>query len=141
MTISKYIVDLLAEYEGLEIELNHIPDGADQYGLFKSPAREVKRFNDGSCEISEHYLFYARQTTLSGSERKEADEWLEKLTYWIDDLPFRFVFPPLDGHRTVQELTITGCPYPMEADDKETLYQLTLSITYLREMEDMTCLD
>lgn len=141
MTISKYIVDLLAEYEGLEIELNHIPDGADQYGLFKSPAREVKRFNDGSCEISEHYLFYARQTTLSGSERKEADEWLENLTYWIDDFPFYFAFPDLDGNRTVQELTITGCPYPMEADDKETLYQLTLSITYTREREDMTCLD
>lgn len=136
MTISKYIVDLLENYESLEIDVGHIPDGADQYGLFKSPARNVEQFTDGSCQITEHYLFYARQTTLSGAERKEADEWLENLTYWVDDLPFYYELPELDGNRTVQELSITGCPCQMEADDKETLYQLTLSITYLRERED-----
>lgn len=137
MTISKYIVDLLAKYDGLEIDLSHVPDGSDQYGLFKSPGRDVKSFNDESYQITEHYQFLARQKTLSGAERKEADEWLENLTYWVDDFPFIYNFPKLDGNRKVNELSITGSPYPMQAEDKETLYQLTLSITYTREREDL----
>ena len=44
-------------------------------------------------------------------------------------------FPPIDKNRTVTALSITGCPYPMEAKEKDTLYQLTLCITYIRERQ------
>ena len=76
MTISQYIVKLLSNYEGLSIDMNHVSDGSDQYGLFKSPSRELREMNDGSCEITEYYNFMARQSTGSRSERKESDEWL-----------------------------------------------------------------
>lgn len=137
MTISAYIVNLLKNYDGMEIDTNHMAEGSDQYGLFKSPSRDVKEFNDSSYEITEYYQFLARQRAVSKSERKEADEWLEDLTYWVDDFPLKYSFPELDKNREVIGLVITGSPYPMEADDKEAMYQISLSITYIREREEL----
>ena len=137
MTISKYITELLKENKEISIETNHIADGSDKYGLFKSPSRDVKPFIDGSYEITEYYQFNARQKTNSESERKEADEWLEELAYWADDYSVINDFPEIDGNRRVTGFSITGNPYPMEADSRETLYHMSLSITYKREREDM----
>ena len=72
MTISAYIVNLLKNYDGIEIDTNHMADGSDQYGLFKSPSRDIKEFNDGTYQITEYYQFLARQSAVSKSERKEA---------------------------------------------------------------------
>lgn len=135
MTISEYITKLLKENEEISIETNHIKDGSDKYGLFKSPSRNIKDLLDGSYEITEHYQFMARQETCSESEQKEADEWLEDLAYWADDLGHVYEFPEIDGNRRVIGFSITGNPYPMEADSRETLYQMALSITYVRERE------
>lgn len=135
MTISAYIVDLLKNYEGIQIDMNHMPDGSDKYGLFKSPGRNIKDFTDGSYEITEFYQFNARQASLSSIERKENDEWLEDLAYWADDFPYNYNFPKIDKNRTVTGFSITGNPYPMAADDRETMYEMSLSITYIRERE------
>lgn len=135
MTISAYIVNLLKNYDGIEIDMNHMQDGSDQYGLFKSPSRDIKEFNDSSYQITEYYQFLARQSGGSKSERKEADEWLEDFAYWIDDFPYNYRFPELDNSRKVIGLSITGSPYPMESGDKDTLFQILLSITYVRERE------
>ena len=136
MTISAYIAELLKLYGDIEIDINHVADGSDKYGLFKSPTRNITKFNDGSYEIEEFYQFLARQSTLSQSERKEADEWLEDLTYWADDFEFYYEFPKLDKNRRVTGSSITGNPYPMEVENKGTLYQISLSITYIREREE-----
>ena len=136
MTISAYITELLKGYGDIEIDINHVADGSDKYGLFKSPMRNIEESNDGSYEITEYYQFLAKQSTLSNSERKEADEWLEDLTYWADDLCYNYKLPKIDGNREVTGFSITGNPYPMEADNAETLYQMSLSITYIREREE-----
>ena len=135
MTVSAYIADLLKNYEGIEIDTNHVSDGSDKYGLFKSPSRNIKNFNDGSYEITEFYQFLAKQKTVSLTERKEADEWLEDLAYWADDFSVNYSFPPLDKKRQVTGFSITGSPYPMEVDNRDTTYQMSLSITYMRERE------
>ncbi len=137
MTISAYIVNLLKNYEGIEIDTNHMADGSDQYGLFKSPSRDIRDFNDGTYQITEYYQFLARQSGVSKSERKEADEWLEELAYWIDDLTYYYSLPELDKNRQVTGVSITGSPYPMEANDKEAMYQILLSITYTRERREL----
>ena len=136
MTVSAYITELLKLYGDIEIDLNHVADGSDKYGLFKSPARDIKEFNDGSYEITEFYQFLARQNTLSQPERKEADEWLEELAYWADDFGFNYEFPKLGKSRRVTGFSITGNPCPMEIEGRGTLYQISLSITYIREREE-----
>lgn len=137
MTISAYIVELLKKHEGIELDTNHVSDGSDKYGLFKAPSRNVKEFTDGSYEVTEFYQFMARQSTNSKSERKEADEWLEDLAYWADDFPYTYEFPSIDKNRRVTGFSITGNPYPMEAGNADTLYQMSLSITYVREREEL----
>ena len=135
MTISSYIVEFLKLYEGIEIETNHIPDGSDKNGLFKSPAREVRSKIDGSKEITEHYQFLARQASVEDTERKESDEWLEDLTYWIDDFPLEYIYPEIDKNRTVTDISVTGIPAPLEYQEDDIVYQISLSITYTRESE------
>lgn len=135
MTISKYIADLLEENKEISVETNHVKDGSDKYGLFKSPARETRENIDGSYEITEHYQFMARQKAVSDAERKEIDEWLEDLAYWADDLGHVYEFPEIDKNRRVTRFSITGSPYPIEADSRESLYDMALSITYVRERE------
>lgn len=137
MTISAYIVNLLKHYENIEIDTNHVSDGSDKYGLFRAPGRNIREFNDESYEITEFYQFDARQAALSASERKEADEWLEDLAYWADDFPYRNEFPKLDKGRAVTGIAITGSPYPMAVDGTEALYEMSISITYVREREDL----
>ena len=136
MTISAYISKILSEYEGIKIETNHVESGSDQYGLYKSPSRNIKSFNDCSYEITEHYQFLARQSAVSSSERNEADEWLEDLCYWVDDYPYLYGLPGIDGNREVTGLSITGSPYVMDSEDREIMYQMSISITYVRERED-----
>lgn len=135
MTVSAYIAKIISQYEGIEIEVNHVKDGSDQYGLYKSPGRNRKDFADGSYEVTENFQFLARQSAVSASERKETDEWLEDLTYWVDDYAFVNGFPALDGGREVTGLEITGAPYAMAAENAEMVYQMSISITYIRERE------
>lgn len=137
MTISEYIANLLKNYTEMEIDTNHMMEGSDKYGLFKSPSRDIELFNDTSYQITEYYQFLARQTGVSNEERKEADEWLEDLTYWVDDFTYNYSFPDIDKNRKITGLSITGSPYPMTADDKEAMYQILLSITYTREREEL----
>lgn len=136
MTISGYLVRLLKQYEGLEIETNHVKDGADQNGLFKSPAREFSRRIDTTAVIKENYQMIATMSNVSEYDRRDSDEWLENLTYWIDDYDILYGYPPIDGGRKVTGIEVTGCPYPYETDDNKTAYQLMLSITYEREVND-----
>lgn len=136
MTISQAIVDFLSGYEEIEIDMNHVSDGSDRYGLFKSPSRDTKDFICSEYEITEYYNFIAKQVSVSASERKESDEWLEDLAYWVDDKSYAGDFPDLGKNRKIRNVEITGIPYPMETNEKETLYQMSLSITYTRERED-----
>lgn len=135
MTIAKAVASWLSFYEAMEIDTNHITDGADKYGLFKSPSRQTKEFNDGSYEITEFYQFFARQASVSEEDRKDADEWLEDLAYWADDFPFNYEYPALDRGRKIDKIELTGTPYPMESGSSDTLFQMSLSVTYIRERE------
>lgn len=133
MTISKYIADFIRQYKQIKIDTNHLKDGSDQYGMFKSPARDIRRNIDDSCVITEYYQFFAKQASTSESERKESDEWLEELTYWVDDYELGGNYPAIDGSRRVVNIEVTGSPTPFEDKDSEILYQISLAITYERE--------
>jgi hypothetical protein len=54
----------------------------------------------------------------------------------MDDYSIKYQCPALDGGRTVTNISMTGCPYPMEVENRsEVVYQILLSITYMRESE------
>ena len=137
MTISEAISKWLAEYGKIVIETNHVSDGSDQYGLFKSPQRNIVSYVDSNYEITEYYQLLARLNSLSEDDRKDSDEQLEKLTYWADDYPFNHEYPAIDGNRQILNISVTGSPYPLSTDSSETVYQLSIEITYTREREGL----
>lgn len=134
-TISSAVAAWLSFFESMTVDTNHVTDGSDKYGLFKSPNRNVENFLNGSYEITEYYQFFARQASVSEEDRKDSDAWLEELAYWADDFSFSYEYPELDGGRRITMIELTGTPYPMEADSTDTLYQMALAITYTRERE------
>ena len=137
MTISAAISKWLAGYGEIVIETNHVSDGSDKYGLFKSPQRNTVSHVDYSYEITEYYQLLARLNSLSEDDRKDSDEQLEKLTYWADDYPFVYEYPALDGNRQILNISVTGNPYPLSTDSSDTIYQLSIEITYTREREGL----
>ena len=137
MTISEAISKWLAEYDGIVVDTNHVSDGSDKYGLFKSPQRNIVSHVDSSYEITEYYQLLARLNSLSEDDRKDSDELLEKLTYWADDYPFIYEYPALDGNRQILNISVTGSPYPLSTDSSDTVYQLSIEITYTREREGL----
>ena len=134
MTVSKYVVDFLKLYENIKIETNHVADGSDKYGLFKSPARDFVRNVDGSSVITEYFEFLASQKSISEAERKEDDEWLEAFTYWVDDYSLGYVYPDMGEGRRVTDIKVTGSTTPITDDNNHIVYQMLLSITYEREV-------
>ncbi len=131
-TISAAIVEMFDEL-GFTIHTNHISDGTGRYGVFRSPARTVQEYIDGSLLITEAYQFFGRLDSLSETEREDADEQMENLVYAVDDYLLTHDYPTLTGNRTIQKVEITGCPYPFETTDEDLLYQISLNVTYLRE--------
>ena len=131
-TISAAIVEIF-DTLGFTINTNHINEGSDRYGLFRSPARLKEEQIDGSYIVTEGYQFFGRLDSLSETEREDAEEQMENLVYAVDDYIFNHDFPELTGNRTIQDIEITGCPYPFESTDEDLLYQISLNITYLRE--------
>ena len=134
MTISQYITDFLKNYENIEIDTNHVADGSDKYGMFKSPARDVRNNIDESYQITEYFNFFAKQSAIAESERKESDEWLEDFMYWLDDYSYNYEYPKIDGNRRILSIQATGCPTPMFDDENDITYQISMSITYEREV-------
>lgn len=137
MTISKYISDFISNYvDNIIITTNHLEDGPDKYGLFKSPSREIRECIDGSYEITEHYQFFIKQDGVSEADRKDSDEFLEDLVYWMDDYSYEYEYPDIDKGRKVTNISITGNPYSMDVENNnEVIYQIMLSITYTRKRE------
>lgn len=131
-TISAAIVEMFDNL-GFTINTNHLSDGSDRYGIFRSPARSTEEHIDGSYIITEAYQFFGRLDSMSETEREDAEEQIEALVYAVDDYIYNNDYPELTDNRTIQDVQITGGPYPIETTDEDLLYQISLNITYLRE--------
>lgn len=137
MTVSQAILVLLSQNGKIEIDKVHALDGADQNGLCKKPEREVRNLINGTYEIMEQYGFMAKQKVLAGTEKMETDAWLEELIYWVDDTSYCGSFPELGNGRRIISMEMTGTPSSIAAEDNEITYQMSLSVTYTREREDL----
>ena len=95
MTISKYISDFIEEVTDITIDTNHVQDGSDKYGLFKSPGRTIRDFNDGSYKFgvishsydTDEYTLESKDFKSMGKIFKIQPEEIDKifasiLYYW-----------------------------------------------------------
>lgn len=138
MTVSKAIAKWLEGYEmkPVKVSTDQVGEGADSIGIFKSPNREKREYNDESYQITEYYQLFVVREGQENREREENDEWLENFAYWVDDCQYKQNFPELDQNRECQDIWISSTPYMFEARENNTaLYQISLGIQYLRRRE------
>lgn len=139
MTVSRAIAEWLKGYDmkAVKVDTDQVGEGADSLGLFKSPNRERKEYNDNSYLITEYYQLYVVREGQDNRDREDNDEWLEKFAYWVDDCQYEQKFPKLDDDRRCIDIELAGTPYMFEAkEDNTNLYQISLKITYLRERKE-----
>lgn len=132
MTVSTYISRFIQEYAGVDVLIAYGEGKSDENGLKKLKGREITEFNDGSCEIIEHYQLFVKQK--SQEEVKKNDQWLEDFLYWIDDYPKVYELKEIDSSREVVALTVDGVPYALESESQEMVYDLSVSLKYRRNM-------
>lgn len=140
MTVSTAVVEWLKGYEG-GFELTDTI-GTDQmdatpeaYGVFKTPEDSIEEFVDGSRDVTVHYLFLARQPSQTDGMRKDAHEWLDGLERWIWAQSMRRRLPALGGGKSCISVSVANSYTAEEQTESETIYQLTLAITYFEEAE------
>lgn len=123
--------------KAVKVDTDQVGEGADSLGLFKSPNRERKEYNDNSYLITEYYQLYVVREGQDNRDREDNDEWLEKFAYWVDDCQYEQKFPKLDDDRRCTDIELAGTPYMFETkEDNTNLYQISLKITYLRERKE-----
>lgn len=138
MTISEALVEWLpfSVEKGIVIQTEELQATPDSSGLYRAPERNIDTFNDDSYKVKEYYQMLVRKATKTESERKENDAFFEELVYWVDDKNFEGDLPNLDEGRVCEAVEITTVPYIFHSDEDSAVYQVSLSITYVRKHKE-----
>ena len=137
MTVIQGIIKWLQTFEPTEswkmrkINTDILPAKISDCAVVKEPIVNRKSFISGKTRTTGHYTLMTRLDSQLDDSRIENNEWGESLEQWIEEKNRNKQFPDIDG--TVQEIAITTPFYVGVGDMKESIYQLTISITYERE--------
>lgn len=133
MTVSQSIIDWLKKFEEKSVNTDIQPAKVNSYSLVKEPIINKKTFISGRVRATEHYTFMARLDSQMDSTRVENNAWGEELEEWVREKCKKKELPVIDG-ATVQSVEVTTPFYLGKSTDaNESIYQLTLSITYEKE--------
>lgn len=138
MTIPQAIKQWLYKNPSIEIDeridTEILDSQAIAYALSKNPTNTKEVFVDGSELRTEYYTFFARQNSQLETERIDNDKFLEDLENWIFERNFEGDLPVLDNKRYCDSVEISQGYYLFENDENESVYSLTIQITYRKEI-------
>ena len=132
MTVSQSVIAWLNKFEQKSVNTDIQPAKVNSYSLVKEPIINKKAFISGRVRATEHYTLMARLESQMDSSRVENSAWGEKLEEWVRDMCKKKDLPVIDG-ATVQSVNITTPFYLGKSEVNESVYQLTISITYEKE--------
>lgn len=131
MTISSALKEWLSKYDGFElIDTDRLEATPESYGLYKQPTIEEIKYVDGTALRTEFYYFLARENSQLESYRKENHDVLESFERWIENQVEAGNVPKI---KNFDEVGITNSFYLQEEDDEESIYQLGIYVTFLKE--------
>ena len=138
MTVAEKLKEWISQYGAqLELETDFIEAGNGSYSFYKSPQSNIVTHIDGSKLITEYYNFFMRQSTQMDEERIENQEWLARFEEWIDEQNFEENYPDLaELNSECQEIAVTGSATITSQEDDSAIYQVTISIQYLKERKN-----
>lgn len=138
MTISQGIIKWLETFEPEEywkmkgINTDILPAKVNAYSLVKEPIINKKTSISGKVRATEHYTLIARLGSQMDSERIDNNAWGESLEEWVEEKNKKKELPIIDGV-TMQSVAVTTPFYVGQTEISESVYQLTISITYMKE--------
>lgn len=137
MTVIQGIIKWLQMFEPSEswkmkkINTDILPAKIKGCAVIKEPVINKKSFISGKTRATEHYTLMVRLDSQLDESRIDNNEWGESLEQWIEEQDRNKNYPEIDG--TVRNIEITTPFYMGIGDMQESIYQLTISITYERE--------
>ena len=132
MTVSQSVITWLNKFEEKAVSTDIQPAKVNSYSLIKEPIINKKTFISGRVRATEHYTLMARLDSQMDSSRVENNAWGEKLEEWVREMCKKKDLPVIDD-ATVQSVNITTPFYLGKSEANESVYQLTISITYEKE--------
>lgn len=138
MTISESIVEWLRGYEGGfeltdAVTTDLLECTPEACGIFKMPGGHEIAFINGNRDVEVNYLFLVRQPSQTEGLRKKAHVWFDEFEKWIRVKDMRRQLPTLGDGRTCYKVFIKSSYAAEEQTDAETIYQLSLAISYSEE--------
>lgn len=138
MTISQSIIKWLETFEPKEywqmkgINTDIQPAKVKSYSLVKEPIINKKTSISGKVTATEHYTLMARLDSQMDSDRVDNGTWGTSLEEWVDEKNKKKEWPVL-ADATVRNVAVTTPFYLGKSETNESVYQLTISITYVKE--------
>lgn len=108
-------------------------------GLYKQPSITKQTLADGSQIITENYYVLFRRSAQIPKERIDNEDFLEAVENWFYEQEVNESYPDI-GY-PVHEISATNAFYMLERDSHNAVYQLTLSVKYMREVPQPTTTD
>lgn len=138
MTVIQSIIAWLGEFRQEEnwnmkkINTDMLPAKVKTYSVAKEPIINKKTAISGKVTATEHYTLMARLDSQEDCDRVANMEWGTDLEAWIEEKNRQKEWPEMKGAR-VRSITVTTPFYMGETETSESVYQLTISITYEKE--------
>lgn len=133
MTNSELIKEWLRTCKFIEIvdiDTDRLEAQAESMGIYKQATRDVDEYIDGSKLISEYYYFLTRQSAQLESERIGAQEFLSQIEDWVEESEYNEIYPKIPG---IERVFIANGFYMTDAETDESVYQISIGITYQKE--------
>ena len=133
MTVSEAIIQWLKQFapeKMRQIDTDRMHGDVD-FALVKEPTINVKKYISGTEVHTEYYQMLARLPSLTDTDCVENGPWMEELTRWIEKMDRERNYPELDNG-TVQKIGISSSFFVGENEDADAIYQMTISIQYIR---------
>lgn len=133
MTNSELIKEWLRACKFIEIvdiDTDRLEAQAESMGIYKQATRDVDEYIDGSKLISEYYYFLTRQSAQLESERIGAQEFLSQIEDWVEESEYNEIYPKIPG---IERVFIANGFYMTDAETDESVYQISIGITYQKE--------
>lgn len=133
MTVIESIIQFLGTYEKEKrIGVDKLESRTVSYSLMKAPKEEVQHFISGMEVHTEYYQLMARLDAASETERIANNAWGQEITEWIRQKNDSGEYPAPDGYRCTG-IGVSTPFYMGVTDNSSAIYQMTISVEYVKE--------
>ena len=134
MTVSKALITWLYGFGSISVDENIDTDtlaaNAAAYGLYKTPQTVIVPFVDGGRDVTAYYTLCVRQRANQERKRQDNQGWLEALEQWVRTQNRAQNLPDMGDNRECYGVGIANTFTMQDAENEESVYQMTLSISY-----------